>query len=159
MERALNEDNMFKLFNNNEMEINNSEKCVISGITMPSENMNNKGFTIVELVAIILILAAILLVSFPIIQNIEKTDNDKKYNTMVKNLCLAGKSYINANEDSFEELNIVGGEIIIEISELVVYGSVKDNIKNPKTGKRIIKDSLKFTALQDFELDCEYIEN
>ena len=121
--------------------------------------MNNKGFTIVELVAIILILAAILLVSFPIIQNIEKTDNDKKYNTMVKNLCLAGKSYINANEDSFEELNIVGGEIIIEISELVVYGSVKDNIKNPKTGKRIIKDSLKFTALQDFELDCEYIEN
>lgn len=121
--------------------------------------MNSKGFTIVELVAIILVLAAIALVSFPVIESMSKSSNDKKYSDMVKDLCIAGNSYINANREDFEELNIIGGETIIDINELIAYGNVKSNTKNPKTGNSIENDSLKFTMLESFELDCQYIEN
>ena len=121
--------------------------------------MNNKGFTIVELVAILLILSAIVLISFPTIQNMAKNDKEKQYTDMVNNLCIAGESYINANRDSFNELDIVGGETTIDVSELIAYGNIKDNIINSKTGNSVKEDSLKFTVLEDYSLNCKYIEN
>ena len=121
--------------------------------------MNNKGFTIVELVAILLILAAIVFVSFPTIQNMAKSDNEKQYNNMINNLCLAGESYINANRDSFSELNLIGGETTLSIVELISYGNVKDDVKDPKTGESVRENSLKFTVLDDYSLNCQYLEN
>ena len=121
--------------------------------------MDSKGFTIVELVAILLVLAAITFISFSSIKNLLKSDNDKKYTAMVEDLCYAGKSYISANRQDFDELDVIGGETIIQIDELIAYGSVNDDAKNPKTGESIMEDSLKFTVLQDYSLDCQYIEN
>ena len=126
---------------------------------MLGDYMDSKGFTIVELVAILLVLAAITFISFSSIKNLLKSDNDKKYTAMVEDLCYAGKSYISANRQDFDELDVIGGETIIQIDELIAYGSVNDDAKNPKTGESIMEDSLKFTVLQDYSLDCQYIEN
>lgn len=121
--------------------------------------MNAKGFTLIELVAIVIVLAAIFLVSFPSLMNISKDDEEKKYENMVENLCLAGNSYIYSNIEDFKELLIVDNKIEIPVEELIGYGSVDGDLKNPKTNKSVESDSLVYTVLSDNSLDCEYKES
>jgi len=116
-----------------------------------------KGFTLVELVAIILILSLIFLVSFPSLKNLTKTEDDKKYDNMVHDLCMAGKSYMYSFDDYSELLSIVNNEIELEINELILYGNVDKNLINPKTNLSVENDILKYTVLEDFTLSCEYI--
>jgi len=120
--------------------------------------MNTRGFTLIELTAVIVVLAAIFLVSFPSFLSIAKSDEEKKYDNMVKDLCLAGKSYIYANTEDFENLSIVNSKIQIFVEELIGYGNVKKDLKNPKTEKSVEKDTLIYTVLNDNSLDCEYKE-
>lgn len=118
--------------------------------------MSNKGFTIIELTAIIVVLAAIFLVSFPTFLNMTKSDENQRYESMVDDLCLAGESYIYAHIDDFSELSVVNSDITIPIKELIEYGSVKDNLKNPKTDKLVKNDELIYKVLSNRELDCKY---
>ena len=118
--------------------------------------MNNKGFTLIELTAIIVVLVAIFLVSFPYLTNTAKSDEEKKYDDMVENLCLAGESYIYANTDDFEELSTINSEIQIVVQELMTYGNVDSNLKNPKTGNSVKNSKLIYTVLSDYSLDCDY---
>ncbi|MBE6139075.1 MAG: hypothetical protein E7174_01020 [Firmicutes bacterium] len=121
--------------------------------------MNTKGFTLIEFVAIILILAAIFLVSFPTLLNITSVDEEKKYTDMVDNLCLAGENYIYANMDDFKEKFTVGNEIEIVIEELIIYGNVDNDLINPKTNEKVDKDKLIYGVLSDNSLVCEYVES
>lgn len=121
--------------------------------------MNNKAFTLIELVGIILVLAAIFLVSFPSLLNMAKADEEKEYNKMVEDLCLAGQSYIYANMDDFPELSIVDSTINIEIEELVGYGNIDGQLQNPRTKNSVVGDSLVYTVLSDYSLDCIYIDD
>lgn len=121
--------------------------------------MNNKGFTLVELVAVILVLVAIFLVSFPSIMNMANAEEEKKYEAMVENLCLAGESYIYANTDDFEQLSVADSKIEITVKELIMYGNIAGNLTNPKTNKSVQTSVLTYTVLKDYSLDCEYNED
>lgn len=121
--------------------------------------MNNKAFTLIELTAVIVVLAAIFLVSFPNLLNMAKNDDNKKYDNMVKNLCLAGESYMHANTEDFEGLSVVGTKIQISISELILYGNVDSNLVNPNTEKSVKNDILIYTVISDNSLECEYKES
>ena len=121
--------------------------------------MNSKGFTLIELISIIMILVAIFFISFPSLMNISKSEESKKFNSMVKDLCIAGESYIYANNEDFEESLIVGNTITIEVDELIEYGSVSSTLQNPKTNTSISGDLLQYTVLSDNSLDCNYIDN
>ena len=119
--------------------------------------MNNKAFTLVELVAIILILALIALIAFPALIGTQKSDSEKLYTNMVNDLCLAGETYIYSNKDDFD-LSIEN-EIEIDIQELIAYGNIDSNLKNPNTNNTIVDDTLKYTVQSDKALSCEYIDN
>lgn len=120
--------------------------------------MDNKGFTLIELIGIIVILVAIFLVSFPSFLNISKTEQENKYKNMVNDLCLAGESYIYSNMDQYTELKEIGSIIEINIKELMNYGSVDNDIINPKNNTNVSKDLLEYTVLNDYSLECKYIE-
>lgn len=120
--------------------------------------MDNKGFTLIEVIAIMVILVGIFLVSFPVFSNMAKSEDDNKYNIMIKDLCTAGKTYIYSNLDDFPNLSNVGSQIEIKIEELIIYGSVDKKILNPKTNTSIESDTLKYIVLDDLSLDCEYIK-
>ena len=121
--------------------------------------MNNKGFTLIELVAIVLVIAAIFLVSFPSLLNLSKKDEERKYDSMVDTLCLAGETYIYNNESDFKNLMVVDNKIEIVISELVINEMVKKDTTNPKTNKSVENDKLIYTVLSDKSLNCEYKES
>lgn len=121
--------------------------------------MNNKGFTLIELVAIVLVIAAIFLVSFPNLLNLLKKDEEKKYDSMVESLCLAGKTYIYNNEVDFKSMIIPNNKIEIKISELIANEMVKKNTTNPKTNKSVENDKLIYIVQSDKSLNCEYKES
>lgn len=121
--------------------------------------MNTRGFTLIELTALIVVLVAIFLVSFPSFLNIIRADDKKEYDNMVKDLCLTGRSYIYSHKDDFDGLNTVGTKIDIDIKELIEYYNMDKNIVNVKTKKTIDKDTLTYTVLDDYALDCKYINN
>ena len=118
----------------------------------------SKGFTLIEVIAIMVVLVGIFLMSFPILTNMAKNDDERTYTNMVNNLCTAGKTYMYSNLDEFPTLSLKGSEIEIQVSELIVYGSVDKNVVNPKTESSIENDILKYTVLDDLSLDCEYLE-
>lgn len=118
--------------------------------------MDNRGFTLVELVAIIIVLATIFLVSFPSFLNTAKLDKEKEYQEMVNNLCIAGETYIYSNLDDFPEIKNINSKINIQIEELISYGNVKSGITNIKAEKVVDRDALIYTVLEDYSLDCEY---
>ena len=121
--------------------------------------MSNKGFTLVELIAVLLILAVILLICFPNLQSLGGSEKERQYSQMVESLCLAGQSYINSKVDSYNNLEDVGSTIVISINELISYGNVDEKLKNPKTKKLVRNDRLTYTILSDYTLSCEYSDN
>ena len=127
-------------------------------IIVKGEGMNNRGFTLVEVVAIIVILLGIFLVSFPTLNNMLNTDERKKYDNMEIDLCTAGKTYMYSHMDDFPTLSVVGSVIKIKINLLIQYGNVSKNLVNPKSNLSVKNDTLEYTVLDDFTLDCKYIE-
>lgn len=113
--------------------------------------MNTKAFTLIELVAVVLILSAILSFSFPTLINITKKEKEENYDNMVENICLSAKTYIYSNQDDYEDLITIGNKIVINVNDLISYGIVKENTTNKN-------DLVKFTVLEDYSLKCEYIE-
>ena len=120
--------------------------------------MNSKGFTLIEVIAIMVILVGIFLVSFPVFSNMAKSEENNKYNNMINDLCTAGKTYIYSNMDNFSNLSTVGSQIDLEIEELIIYGNVDKKLLNPKTKNSVKDDTLRYTVLEDLSLNCEYIE-
>ena len=59
--------------------------------------------------------------------------------------------------DEYKELSNIGAVIEISISDLISYGTLKKEI-NTNTNKSIEYDKLKYIVLNDYSLDCEYID-
>ena len=120
--------------------------------------MNNKGFTMIELLAIITVLATILLVSFPTLINMVRKDKEKQYNDMVSTLCKAGETYIYNNQDLYTEINTPGNTIYLDIEDLKEDNLIEKSTKNPKTDS-VLSGNIKYTVEEDKSLKCYYTED
>ena len=101
--------------------------------------MKNKGFTLVELIAIILVLSIILTVGFTTLSNSLENSNERKYETMIKNLEMATEEYVNlpGKYRIFDEDLKEGKRVTVFITDLV-NAEVIDQIPiNPKTKKEV----------------------
>lgn len=122
--------------------------------------MNKKGFTLVELLAILGLLTIIVLLGAPILINQIDSSKKKNYENFVGDLCLATESYINHNNnidglDSFTEPN---DTITINVGDLMSNGYVKSNTKNPKTDQVLSSaDSIEVTLTEDMTYSCELL--
>lgn len=91
---------------------------------------NNKGFTLIELMAVIIILAVIGLIIFP--SAIESINNskDKLYKEQVKRILDAADSWASSNDSKLPSGD--GEAIKITIDQLQKAGLLKkDDVKNP----------------------------
>lgn len=95
--------------------------------------MKEKGFTLVELLGVLVILVIIFLLVFPTVDNIISTGKETVYQTQINKI-------LNAAYDlSLENTNYLpnkGNKNYITLGELKSEGLIDVNIENPETNKK-----------------------
>ena len=89
--------------------------------------MKNKGFTLAELIGVIVVLALISLVTIPAVSNTLKTNRKKLCATQANNIVSAAKNYGADNVFSLDTTSFV------TLATLIRYGYIDDKIENPVT--------------------------
>ena len=84
-----------------------------------------KGFTLVELIGVIVILGVIAAFSVPALTKTMKNSADKEYEEFVKNITLAAENYFHNETDGK-----IDSRVFIKISTLVNSGYLKKEIIN-----------------------------
>lgn len=90
----------------------------------------NKGFTLVELIGIIIILSIITIVGVPSMLNTLQRNKDKEYETYKETLYLAAEIYISENIETISDFSDPGDKVEIELSTLVTEGLIKNNLED-----------------------------
>lgn len=110
--------------------------------------MKEKGFTFIELLAIITIMGIILLISVPNITKQLRQNSSNEYNQFTSDLFLATESYITNYIDTLG-LNEIGQSEKIQVERLVKNGYVKSTTINPKTNEKINLESYILVTLNE----------
>ena len=119
---------------------------------------NEKGFTMVELLGIVAIIAAILVFTGPSIVGMLKRDEETEYNRFLEDLYLATETYIQLNISNYPELSNTGGTSNVMVQSLIENGYVKASTVNPKTDEVIKKtDIVVVTKESDGSYTYRYI--
>lgn len=93
--------------------------------------MNKKGFTLAELIGVIVVLSLICLITVPAIASVLKSNKKSLCETQLNNILVAAKSYASENILS---MPINDGEYkTITIKDLVDNGFIDGDIQNPVT--------------------------
>lgn len=99
--------------------------------------MKKNGFTLVELMGILVILGILLIFTVPTITKTLKGSQENDQKEYEETVCSAAKTYISMNKeispyDAFSES--ANGNVSISIkTKLIDEGYLADNIKNPTT--------------------------
>lgn len=87
--------------------------------------MKNKGFTLIEITAVVLILGVIFLISFPTLHNILKKSEKDKIDVDSKNIIMAAKTYINLHKDAYDFTE--GANQVVYLNDLVKEELIDDD--------------------------------
>ena len=95
-----------------------------------------KGFTLVELIVVIVLLSLISIFTFPSINETLNERKEKLYNIQIENIKTSTENYINKN-------NLFDGndKVIVTLCQLKQEGFTDENIKDPRTGVLLSNDS------------------
>ena len=96
-----------------------------------------KGFTLVELIVVIVLLSLISVFTFPSINKVINERKEKLYNIQIENIKASAESYINKNN-----LFSTNDKVIVTLCELKQSGFTDENIKDPRTGLLISDNSM-----------------
>ena len=97
--------------------------------------MKKAGFTLVELMGVLIIIGVLSLIIIPVTTNLIKEQKEKQYNQQIAMIELASKNF---GTDNLEVLPSVDQEYIyITLGQLKSMGYLDQNIVNPITEKEI----------------------
>lgn len=100
--------------------------------------MKNKGFTLAELLGVLIVLAVIALISITSITNTMKENKEELYNIQIENIIFGAKNW--ASSHVFEMPENDGESITLTLEQLKQAGFVEEDITNPKTNELFSND-------------------
>ena len=109
-----------------------------------------KGFTLAELLGVIVVLAAVLLIIMPTIDKTIKQGQDDLYDKQINSIKLAMELWV-ADNVKLED----GEYIVLTLSQLKDAGLVEFDVKNPKTEELFPNDMLLTIRNNDGILEYE----
>jgi type IV pilus assembly protein PilA len=109
--------------------------------------MNQKGFTLVELMGILVILGIIIVVTVPSITKTLKNSETNELEEYQKTVCLAAKSYVQVEKKSVPQSGI-------KFSTLRNNGYLSSSVKNPNGSND--DNSTVNVVVKDGELSCTF---
>lgn len=101
--------------------------------------MKVKGFTLVELMLIIILLGIIALITTPVIRTVIKQVQERQYNVIIKQVEEAADGWTYKNTESIPQTE--DQSITITFGELKRSGLLQPNVTNPKTNKKFSDSS------------------
>lgn len=110
--------------------------------------MKNKGFTLIELIFVIVILSLLSLILVPTIQNLINKNTENMCDTLNDSIKSAAKEYL--VENKYELSIICDTTKTIKLKELVDNNYIKGPIKNPKTKNELNLN----TEIITYKYDC-----
>ncbi len=106
------------------------------------------GFTLVELLAILVILGIITIVAVPSVITTNQKANENDYNEFKKTVENAAEVYI---ETHLEQKPTKDGMTTVSINNLIEVGLLNGNLINPKTNKTIDSEKNNATSFVTVE--------
>ena len=103
---------------------------------------NEKGFTLVELLAVILVLGLVLVIAVPSVNKYLKSSKQKAFDVQINTMVEAVETYANTFRKVLPQNN--GEEVRITLGQLKAEGLIKNDMTDPKTDK-YFDDSIEFT--------------
>lgn len=121
--------------------------------------MNKKGFTLVEVIVSIALLAIIGVTLAVSLNRSFKDNNVSSYNEFVDKVKSSAMLYVNNTPSIINSLNEDSYKII-KVKDLIDNGYINEKLKNPDTGDKINpEDKIKVSYNNDKELTIEYPYN
>lgn len=118
---------------------------------------NKKGFTLIEMMIVIVILAAIASIfTINTIKTLNK-NKDEQLNDIKHQMYSAAETFISTNPEEAEKLYKGSGYIDIPIGELRDFGLLSENLKDTTTGERIPDNAIIRVFATENGLSPEYM--
>ena len=112
---------------------------------------SKKGFTLIELMGVIVVMSIILLVGLPTISNMMKKDVESTYERYLVELYAASESYFVENKDFYPALVAPGGQAYVTIDELISEGYIRNVVTDPETNEDLpIETQVEVTVNADY---------
>lgn len=102
---------------------------------------NEKGFTLVEILAVLSIIGLIMMLIVPVAIGIINDTKDQAYDVQVENIEAAARSYVAEYSSTINELQNTGGTYTLTLRMLTDEGYIDEPIKNPKTNQNFNLDT------------------
>lgn len=96
--------------------------------------MKRKGFTLVELLAVLVILGMLSLIVVPNVISVMKNQKNNLYNTQINLIIDAAEGYVAENVFSITDEELANGYSIY-LKDLYQKGYLQNKIQNPNTGE------------------------
>ena len=117
-----------------------------------------KGFTMIELIGVIVIMTLILLIAVPTINNVIKSSKEEKNQKSLKSIYMAAETYLLSNYEQYRSLDIVGNSDYIYVMDLINEQYIDINDINPVDNETFDnKDVVKVTRNEDNTFNYELI--
>lgn len=119
--------------------------------------MKNKGFTLIEIIGVLVILISIILTIFPIVIKRIDSSKEKAYQIQIDSIRKAAENWALKNISSLPDSE--SDTLTINLGDLKVSGSIDMNVVNPVTKVPFPNDMLITITKKDNEFDIEVIED
>lgn len=95
--------------------------------------MNKKGFTLVELTAVIMLLGIIILLIVPNVTNLMKDAKEKSHDKQIDGIIVASKKYTSEHDNLLPDIGS-NSRLVITIDDLIENGVItSDRVIDPST--------------------------
>ena len=95
--------------------------------------MKKKGFTLVELLAVIIILSLVLVIAVPSVNKYIKQSKEKAYDTQISTIIEAAQAYASTNPELLPNRENIS--VKVTSGQLKSAGLIKEEVKNPNDDK------------------------
>lgn len=104
--------------------------------------MKKNAFTLVELLAVIIILALLAVILITSINNLLDRTKESGHELLLSNIEYAAKNYVNENDHVLESLTQADPSYIIYLSDLISEGHLKSPVIDPLTNTEVSGNSI-----------------